>query len=144
MVLVVVLAISRVPFWTWSSILRVLRESSFFSVMFFWSLAFYVIWGVTLYKAINGRGFRFATISGIWFMCYSVGSRVVFIVYAFIAAWMSPKVTSKRAWEKAKETFAPGKGYYYILLLGLVLLFMGLCFSAQQEVAEKKKRVEKL
>lgn len=108
------------------------------------SIVFYAIWGINLYKVISRRGFQCVTISGIWFMGYPIVMILVTRIIMTIGLWLYSKQTMAHAWDKARTSLKMGGSLSFIFLSGLILLFMGICFSAQQEVAEQKRRVERL
>ncbi|MBR6019454.1 MAG: hypothetical protein IK055_04460 [Lachnospiraceae bacterium] len=114
------------------------------SVQFVLALAFYTIWGINLFKVINCRGFRCVTTSGIWFMGYPIVLILLSRIVVTFEVWLHSRKTIKAAWAEVRSSVNLGRGLSIIIIIGLILLFMGICFSAQQEVAEKKKRIERL
>lgn len=144
MILIASLVGSGLPQWYGVSIVMLLFISKIGSVGFIVAILFYVFWGIALYTAISGRGFRCVTISGICFMCYQIVPLFIRFVYMWLAEWLHSKKTLSYVWEETFSRIRIGFGFHVIFIAGMVLLFMGICFGAQQKVAEKKRRIERM
>lgn len=133
MVLVGILASSFFPFYQRGyTIWYVIIASGRLTWNCIYDFLFLILWIVSLIWIISDRGFRSVKTSGILFMSYPV---LGFLIDSIKAMGRNDKFSFKVLWFRAVQDYTnPATGFRMMFLLGLVLLFMGLCFGAQNEL----------
>ena len=133
MVLVGILASSFFPsYLNGNSIWKVIFFSERLTWSFFYALVFVILWCVSLFWIIADRGFKSVKASGIFFMSYHVFGFLVNSIVILVE--LSRRSKDPVPWRTTFKYLEPGTGFRMMFLLGLVLLFMGLCFAAQREL----------
>ncbi len=140
MVLVAILAGSFLPFFGGASIfnLLILRV---ISIKFLVAVLFYVLWGAVLYQTISGHGFRRVSTNAFWFLGYIAGAYFVLILVSSSSYWGNGALSLGNSWGLVVAACG-GSGFYIMILASLVMLFMGMCFNAQMEVAVQMSKIK--
>lgn len=141
MVLIAILAGSFLPFWGGVSLFHLLIRK-IFSIYFLVAVAFYVLWGAVLYQTISGYGFQRVRTNAFGFLGYIAGAYLILTLASMLEMLLKEHYSFESAWENIVR-LSGGIGFFLMIIASLVLLFMGMCFNAQMEVAMQMKRVER-